>query len=298
MQTWIVAGCWGWLAGSALLIGAAMGWFFALPVRLTASVMAFGSGVLISALSFDLMDEAQRRGGLLWTGVGFVLGALTFTGLNWLVSRRGAKHRKSARGKQPSEQEQAGSGVAIALGALLDGIPESIVIGTTLLAGGSVSSVAVAAIFISNLPEGLSSAIGMKRAGRSLGYVLGLWLGIAFISGAASVLGYTAFRQVDPATTSLVTATAAGAMLAMLVDTMIPEAFEEAHALAGLITVVGFLCAFALSKIDAPSAQGMSDACVSDTRHESENRELHSSSPQRGRAPQMRITALPPFPRE
>jgi ZIP family zinc transporter len=252
---WLTAGLWGWLAGGALLIGAALGWFVTLPVRLTASVMAFGSGVLLSALSFDLMDEAQRHGGLLATGCGFLLGAATFTGINFLLSRRGAKHRKRSGHQQPVEGEQHGSGMAIALGALLDGIPESIVIGTSLLAGKGVS-VAVAAIFLSNLPEGLSSSTGMKQAKRGAAYVFGLWAAIAFVSGLASILGFVAFRGVAPALVSAVTATAAGAILAMLIDTMIPEAFEESHALAGLLAVAGFLCAFALSKAEsAPPAR-------------------------------------------
>lgn len=259
---WITAGLWGWLAGGALLIGAGVGWFVALPVRLIASVMAFGSGVLISALSFDLMDEAQRRGGLIATGAGFLFGAAAFTGTNWLLARRGAKHRKRSGGRQPTETEQQGSGLAIALGALLDGIPESIVIGISMLAGKGVSLVAVAAIFLSNLPEGLSSSAGMKQAKRSALYVFGLWTAIAFVSGLASVIGFVAFRGAAPALVSGVTAIAAGAILTMRIDTMIPEAFEESHSLAGLVAVAGFLCAFALSKLDADK---MSD-CAAQTR--------------------------------
>lgn len=245
---WWQAGLWGWLAGAALVVGAAAGWFFRLPQRGIAVVMAFGSGVLLSALSFDLMDEAQRTGGLFSTGTGFVLGAATFTVTNVLLARRGAKHRKRSSHQQPSEQEHAGSGLAIAAGALLDGIPESIVIGTSMLAGKGVSLVAVAAIFLSNLPEGLSSASGMKHAGRSARYVFGLWMAIAFLSGLAAVIGYVAFAGASPAIVATVTAIAAGAILAMLIDTMIPEAFESAHALAGIVAVIGFLCAFALTK--------------------------------------------------
>ncbi len=248
---WLMAGFWGWLAGAALLIGAVLGWFARLPLRITASVMAFGSGVLLSALSFDLMDDARAHGGMWATGTGFLAGAALFTGINALLSHRGAKHRKRAGGPQPSEADQPGSGLAIAVGALLDGIPESIVIGTSMLAGKGVSLVAVIAIFLSNLPEGLSSSIGMKKAKRSPAYVFGLWAAIAFVSGLASVLGFVAFRNVAPEIVSAVTATAAGAILAMLIDTMIPEAFEDSHSLAGLVAVGGFLCAFALSKSQA-----------------------------------------------
>src|SRR3954469_18754512 len=134
--------------------------------------MAFGSGVLISALAFELMDEAFQRGGFSAAAIGFIAGAAAFTVVTVVLSRYGAKKRKRSTG-QPSEQEKSSSGLAIAAGALLDGIPESIVIGVSLLSGGSVSFVAVTAIFLSNLPEGLSSAAGMKRAGRSVGYVFG-----------------------------------------------------------------------------------------------------------------------------
>src|SRR4051812_6124896 len=105
---WLTAGLWGWLAGGALLIGAALGWFMRLPLRLMAGIMAFGSGVLLSALSFDLLDEAQTRGGLAATGAGFLIGAALFTAANYLLERRGAKHRKRSTGKQPSEAVQEG----------------------------------------------------------------------------------------------------------------------------------------------------------------------------------------------
>src|SRR3954465_13027982 len=126
LPVWFWAGLWGLVAGSALLIGAAAGYFARVPQRLIAAVMAFGGGVLISALSFDLMDEAYRRGGFDSTAIGFVAGAAVYTVGNWLLSARGAKHRKRSGGQQPSEQEDSGSGLAIAVGALLDGIPESI----------------------------------------------------------------------------------------------------------------------------------------------------------------------------
>ncbi|MBF9252343.1 ZIP family zinc transporter [Pontibacter sp. 172403-2] len=246
---WMQAGLWGLLSGSALFIGAAIGYFVPLRQRIIAAVMAFGSGVLISALSFDLVDEAYHKGGFMATALGFLAGATIYTGANWLLARQGARHRKRSGDQQPTEAQDNGSGLALAIGALIDGIPESIVIGISMISGGVVSMVAVAAIFLSNLPEGLSSSAGMKKAGRSKVYVFGVWLSIALISGIASLTGYALFSRFAPEVIAATTALAAGAILAMLSDTMMPEAYEFGHNFTGLITVSGFLLAFILSRL-------------------------------------------------
>jgi zinc transporter, ZIP family len=250
MQLWLSAGLWGLLAGAALLIGAAVGYLARVPGRVIAGIMAFGAGVLISALSFELMDAAFQRGGFDSTAIGFVSGAVIYSLANWVLARRGAQHRKRSGNQQPSESAHSGSGVAIAVGALLDGIPESIAIGVSMIQGGAVSVVTVAAIFLSNIPEGLSSSAGMKNAGRSAKYVFGVWGVIALLSGLASLFGYAVFSHLSREVIAATTALAAGAILAMLADTMMPEAFEETHTLAGLITVFGFLTAFVISKLE------------------------------------------------
>lgn len=246
MPTWLEAGLWGLLGGAALVIGAAVAWSVPVKRSVVAAVMAFGAGVLISALAFDLVEEAVDDAGVGPTAAGFLGGAVVYVLANVALDRRGGRHRKRAGNEQPSEQQQSGSGTAIAIGALLDGIPESIVLGVSLLGGAQVSTAVVAAIFISNIPEGLSSAAGMKAAGRSARYVFGVWSGIAIASGVAALLGYVLLGGASATVTAVITAVAAGAMLTMIADTMIPEAFARTQVLTGLVTAAGFLAAFAI----------------------------------------------------
>jgi zinc transporter, ZIP family len=231
------------------VVGAAVAYFAPVPRRIIAGIMAFGGGVLISALAFELMEEAYQQGGLPSTAAGILVGAAMFTAANWLLSRNGAQHRKRSEGKQPAEADHPGSGTALAVGALLDGVPESMVIGVSMIGGGTVSVVTVLAVFLSNVPEGLSSAAGMKEAGRSARYIFGIWTAIALVSSIAALVGYAMVSRLAPEWIAAFTAFAAGAILAMLADTMIPEAFEEAHVFTGLITVAGFLSAFVLSRM-------------------------------------------------
>ncbi|GAA4710081.1 zinc transporter, ZIP family [Promicromonospora umidemergens] len=249
MPIWLEAIGWGLFGGLALVLGALIAWFVRVPRSVVATVMAFGAGVLIAALAFELVDEAERSGGLAPTVAGFLAGASVYVLANTALARRGARHRKRSGDQQPSEQQTPGSGGAIAIGALLDGIPESVVLGLSLLDGGGVGVGILAAVFISNVPEGLSSAAGMKRAGRSAAYVFGVWGGIAVASALASLLGALALQSAPDAAVAVITAVAAGAILAMLADTMIPEAFERTHALTGLITALGFLTAFTIERI-------------------------------------------------
>ena len=249
MSEALLAGGIGLGAGSTLVIGALIGWFAHVPRAVVAGIMAFGAGVLISALAYELVQEASADGGLVATVSGFLVGAVIYVGVDALLSRLGAHHRKHSGGKQASESEQSGSGLAIAAGALLDGIPESIVLGLSVAGGGALSVPILAAIAISNLPEGLSSSAGMKQGGRSAKYVFGVWIGIAVASGLAAFIGYLTLASASPSTIAFVTTIAAGAILAMVSNTMIPEAFQRDHALTGLFATLGFLAAFVLHEM-------------------------------------------------
>lgn len=235
------AGLWGLAAASTLVIGAWIGLAVRVPRRIVGLVMAFGVGALISALAFDLTDEAFRIGGTLPVAIGLGAGGLTFYLGNLALnqSRRGS--RVAAAGN---------NGRAILLGALLDGIPESIVLGSTLLAGVGVSVPFMAAVAISNVPEGLTSAADLRREGHRPGWIVGVWIAVALASGLAAALGNGLLGLMGGSVlVPLIQAFAAGAILTMLVDTMIPEAFADGGNQVGLATVLGFAAAFFLTKI-------------------------------------------------
>ena len=240
----VLAAVWGLIAGAALPLGAALGWFAKLDRGAVAAIMAFGAGILISAIAFDIMDEAFATGGLAPSAGGFLLGALIFTGGSLLLARAGARHRKRSVIVEDGGEDAAR---AIALGTAIDGIPESIVIGLSLIDGEGVALAALIAIFLSNIPEALSSSAGMKAAGRSARYVFGLWVAIMVMSGAFAFLGYAVFSRFPPEVVAVTQAVAGGALIALIADTMIPEAFAETQDAAGLITALGFLSGFALS---------------------------------------------------
>jgi ZIP family zinc transporter len=251
MPIWLSAGLWGLLGASSLIAGAALAFLANLPRWATAGIMSFGCGVLISAVAYDLLEDGFQEGGILPIVGGAIAGSIAYAVADWLVSRNGAHHRKlSGDGEQQNASE--GGGLVIAIGSLLDGIPESIVLGLGLLGGRGVSIPMLAAIFLSNLPEGLSSALGMKAAGRSKAYIFGLWGTIVVLSGLASSIGAAAFGSAPPQIVAAVNAVAAGALLTMVVNTMIPEAVKGEQNLTGTLVVLGLLVAFALSNLDGP----------------------------------------------
>lgn len=236
------AAWWGFVAGAALLIGALLGIYVRASTRVVGLVMGFGVGVLISAVAFELTMEAYEHSGTAPVVLGLLAGALTFFAGDWWLDQRGAEGRKNMEGMA------AGAGpAALVLGALLDGIPESAAIGISLVDGGGVGVAVVAAVFLSNIPEGLSASAGMKASGSSTSHILGLWATVAAASTIAAALGFGLLGDSDPAVVATVQAFAAGAVLTMLADTMVPEAVKYAGSYVGLVTVLGFGGAFLMS---------------------------------------------------
>jgi ZIP family zinc transporter len=239
---------WGLVGGSTLVVGALLGLGFRWSSRAIGVVMAFGAGVLIASVAYELVDEAAQMGTYGATAAGLGAGSLTFFVGDVLIERRGARQRKRSTGPI-GMGGQAATGTALALGALLDGIPESAAIGVTILEGGAPSTAFVVAVALSNLPEGLSASTGMRAAGHSTGQILRLWTGIALASGLAAAIGYVALDGASDQVLAFVMTFAAGAILAMLASTMLPEAARDGGAVIGLLTAAGFLTAVLVDRI-------------------------------------------------
>lgn len=233
---------WGLAAAGSLLIGALLAMRWTLPNRLVGVIMAFGVGVLISAIAFELTEEAFRTAGAgLGLGLGLAAGAMTFFVGDWFIDRMGGRHRKSQEGSAD------GTPRAIVLGSVLDGIPESIVIGLSIVHGGSVGVAVLVAVFLSNLPEAIGATSGLMKTGWRRLSVVGMWALVVVVSGLASLAGYGLFDTAAPEVVAFTLAFSAGALLTMLADTMMPEAYKDSGQLAGIITTLGFGVAFWIS---------------------------------------------------
>jgi zinc transporter, ZIP family len=242
---WAALG-WGLFAGSSLILGGVIALVLPIRERLLGLIMAFGAGVLISAVAYELVAEAfETAAGSGSLALGLSAGALTFFVGDKIVDRMGGDGRKKMR-----RTAGAGSALAIVLGIVLDGIPESAVIGLGLLQGTGVSVAVIAAVFLSNLPEAIAATTGLAADGWARGRILGLWTLVTLVSGLASFLGFAVFDSAGPGALAFVLAFAGGAILTMLADTMMPEAFEHGGKLVGLVTTLGFGLAFALTTLE------------------------------------------------
>jgi zinc transporter, ZIP family len=199
--------------------------------------MAFGAGALISSVAFELAEEGLRMGGPVSVALGLAVGALTFFSADRAVTSIGGR---SGGGS---------AGLPLALGSLLDGLPEQAVLGIGLAAGKGVSVALLVAIFISNLPEAIGSASDMRSSGKSRKDVLVLWIAVTALCAVATLIGYVIAQLVGGDVKAGVDGFAAGALLVMLVDSMIPEAKDKVGNRAGLVTVLGFAVAAGLSNL-------------------------------------------------
>jgi ZIP family zinc transporter len=235
------AALWGLLTAGSLWVGAAVATIRPSP-RLIGLAMAFGAGALIAAVAYELVEDAFATD-LELASLGFAAGALAFYAGDWAIDRRGGHGRKSVHG----EQQLAGSAGAIVLGTILDGVPESFVLGASLVEEGVVPVAVVVGVFVSNVPEALSGTAGLIAAGWTLPRVFGMWTLVVAASVLSAVAGYVLLDSIGSTGGAFVTAFAAGALLVMLADTLMPEAFELGGREVGLVTALGFAVGFALS---------------------------------------------------
>jgi zinc transporter, ZIP family len=226
----------GLIASSALVIGGVAGAFWRPPRALVAVALAFASGALITALAFDLFEESFKTGGVWPSGVGLLVGAAAFVAADELLDRH---------------MEGSGvSGFAILAAVTLDGVPENLALGVTLLEGTGSLALLIA-IFASNLPEALGGAVGMRDQGRSGGFVILVWTGTALLLAASVVVGSAAFSGADESLLAVLLAFAGGAVLASLADTLMPDAYREGGALVAFATAAGFFLSFMIDNVGA-----------------------------------------------
>jgi zinc transporter, ZIP family len=237
---------WGIVAGSSLVVGGILALVVPISRRALGLIMAFGAGVLISAVAFELVEDAFEtslgEGGV---AVGLLAGSAVYFAGDMLLDRMGGSGRKASSGEQAS-----GSALAIVLGIVLDGIPESLVLGLTILEAGSVSAAFLVAVFLSNLPEAIAATTGLKTAGWANSRILALWVVVMTVCGLAALAGYGLLDTASPRVVAFVLAFAGGAILTMLADTMMPEAFEHGGKLVGVVTTIGFGVAFTISALE------------------------------------------------
>ncbi len=238
------AGAWGGIAAAALLLGALIAMRMRPPDRVLGLVLSFGAGALMSAVAYELVGEALgARLGSPLVALGFASGAIVFFAGSVLIAGR---HRGGGSGTDHRDDEQT-SGLQIVLGAVLDGIPESVVLGASLVAGGGISVPVLVAVLVSNVPEGIAASADLRAGGRPVRSIVSLWLVVIVASAVAAALGYALLADAPPELVAATQTVAAGAIIAMLAESMIPEAYERGGRVVGLATAFGFGVSAALS---------------------------------------------------
>ncbi|MDR0911226.1 MAG: ZIP family zinc transporter [Methanobrevibacter sp.] len=278
MINYLNAFFWGIIGSSALILGAVIGYYLKISEKLIAALSALSAGILSSAVCFELLYESYSYGGFYPVITGFFIGVIAFTTIDYSLHHLNkrylknknnlniAKYLKNEEKRKKKEnisnklssflphnyktfnKYQIQSLVTIA-GALLDGIPESIAIGLVLIIGGPISMAMVIAVFISNSFEGITSATNMKLGGWNKKFIFGVWIFITIATGLSAMLGYTIFSQTDHHILSFALAIAAGALISMIADVLLPEAYEKTHEFTGFLMALGFLLSFILSHL-------------------------------------------------
>ena len=239
----IEAFLWGAAGAAALVVGAVIAYAMSPKPKFIAVTMALGSGVLIGSVSFELIDDAVIHTDVASVGAYTLVGALVFTAGNWCIQRRGGADRKDSAGAQAN-----GSPLAIVLGSVLDGIPESFVLGLTVLQG-EISVALFTGIVLSNFPEGLSSSAGLRVAGWARRRVITMWLIVVAVSAVSAAAGYALLDPDGSRSAALIEAFAAGALLAMVADTLLPEAFDVEGVYTGSLVAIGFAISLMLAAV-------------------------------------------------
>jgi ZIP family zinc transporter len=239
---------WGSAASSGALVGAILGLTTHLRHRGIAAFMSVGAGVLLSAASLKVAFEALMLAGAASTVAGIVAGAATFSIANSALTAAKDRKRCGECKPQPSEAEAPGSGTSIALGTALDAVPEALVLGVTLRAGGPDLALVIA-LSLANVPEALSGTAGMRLASRSSTYVLILWSGTTLVTAAITALAFYLLSDLGPQATAILKAYGAGALIAMTAETMIPEAFHNGPRYSGVIAAAGFAALILLGEL-------------------------------------------------
>jgi ZIP family zinc transporter len=240
MSIWS-AFAWGAATSASLYIGQALAGPLQHRDRVTGTIMGFGAGTLLSAVAYELIPESNLSHGL-GVGIGVLLGALTYFFGDRIIDRAGGAQRQDIGG----DEANGGSGVAMFLGALLDGVPEAFILGITIAAGSGVSVAFVTAVFVSNIPQGVAGTSALQHAGYTTRHIFWMWTALTVASAVAAALGFV-LADTTHVTGIIAEAFAAGAVLTMLADSMMPEAFENGGTMVGLATVLGYIVAAALT---------------------------------------------------